>query len=156
MYNLDYFFNRQSLHLSVCSLPQRSTQLRADIYYDIQISLSIIHPSVCLSVWLAPVCSPPPRRGERVSRSLYIYKIYWLFFQSTICTSVSNCSSRGRSSYIDISMIYILSKLRYWFFVMTRLFVMIGVCQLGDWFPSIHRVSHSMYITRFHKVWAIL
>ena len=55
MDDLDYFFNSQSLHLSVCSLPQRSTQLRADIYYDIQISLSIIHPSVCLFDWLLSV-----------------------------------------------------------------------------------------------------
>ena len=74
MDDLDYFFNRQSLHLSVCSLPQRSTQLRADIYYDIQISLSIIHPSVCLSDWLLSVPLPQGGGGERVDCSLSIYR----------------------------------------------------------------------------------
>ena len=72
MDDLDYFFNRQSLHLSVCSLPQRSTQLRADIYYDIQISLSIIHPSVCLSDWLLSV-PLPQGGGGRGSTALSLY-----------------------------------------------------------------------------------
>ena len=71
MDDLDYFFNCQSLHLYVCSLPQRSTQLRADIYYDIQISLSIIHPSVCLSDWLLSV--PLPRGGGGEGRPLSLY-----------------------------------------------------------------------------------
>ena len=41
--------------------------MRADIYNDIQISFSIIHPSVCLSDWLLS------EGGERVDLSLYIY-----------------------------------------------------------------------------------
>ena len=44
----------------------------ADIYYDIQISLSIIHPSVCLSDWLlsAPL---PQGGGGRGSTTLSIH-----------------------------------------------------------------------------------
>ena len=72
MDDLDYFFNRQSLHLSVCSLPQQSTQMRADIYNDIQISFSIIHPSVCLSDWLLSVPFPQGGGGEGRSLSLCI------------------------------------------------------------------------------------
>ena len=94
--DLNYFLNCQSLHVSVCSLPQRSTQSKA-------------------------------------------YTLYWYTDYSFNRQSVhlSVCSSRGRSRYIDISLIYILSKFRYWFFVMARLYVMIGVCHSGDWCPSI-------------------
>ena len=100
MDDLDYFFNRQSLHLSVCSLPQRSTQLRADIYYDIQISLSIIHPSVCLSDWLLSVPLPQGGGGRgSTALSLYIYRYTDYSFNRQ---SVHLCLSAPLGGGLDI------------------------------------------------------
>ena len=98
MDNLDYCFNRQSLHLSVCSLPQQSIQLRADIYYDIQISLSIIHPSVCLSDWLLSV-TLPQGGGGRGSTTLSIYRYTDYSFNRQ---SVHLCLSAPLGGGLDI------------------------------------------------------
>ena len=95
---------------------------------------------VCLSICLSSVYCLfpfPSRWGRRreVHGSLYTYRYtdYSFNWQSV---HLSVCSSWGRSRYIDISMIFILSKLRYWF---------LGLCtdlywsKLGYWFFVITR-----------------
>ena len=102
-----------------------------------------------IPIWIAEVCliiifiSIYERRGGGGTRSLYWASIMNIFSIVNLSIYLS-VPLAGRSRYIDISMIYILSKLRYWFFVMTRLYVMIGVCHSGDWCPSLYYNSQCL------------
>ena len=92
---------------------------------------TVIFRLVFQSVYLSVSCLfPSPNLGG--GRELYIYINILIILSIGNLYIYLSVPLAGRSRYIDISMIYILSKLRYWFFVMTRLYVMIGVCHSGD------------------------
>ena len=74
------------------------------------LSYRLLNKSVCLSVCCLSVPLSPSGREGGPQTYLYRYTDYAFNRQSV---HLSVCSSRGRSRYIDISMIYILSKLKY-------------------------------------------
>ena len=142
---LYWIFFQSSICPSIClflAIKGRSGDNRFTVTFRLVFQLSICI-SVCLSV-------PLPQLGG--GRELYIYIDILIILSIGNLYIYLSVPLTGRSRYIDISMIYILSKLRYWFFVMTRLYVMIGVCHSGDWCPSKQYVFNKILEIRWETI----